>query len=208
MLFIKKRLFCQALYTQKRNEYEEDLKRSIYSIEDIIGQKVKYYRAPGFSLKKENYWVFDVLLKYGVEVDCSVFPTIRSHGGYPSFKYSKPVWVECTNGRIKEFPINLYGFKEKKIVFSGGGYFRLYPYSFLSFMINRSDYIMTYFHPRDFDPDQPVICELGWIRKFKSYYGLSGAFKKLERLLSDYVFIDLATAISEYDWELADVVKV
>ena len=53
---------------------------------------------------------------------------------------------------------------------------------------------MTYFHPRDFDPGQPVIRELPLVRKFKSYYGLKGAYCKLEKLLKEYDFVDLKDA--------------
>ena len=38
---------------------------------------------------------------------------------------------------------------------------------------------MTYFHPRDFDPNQPILEGLSLKRKFKSYYNLSGIFINL-----------------------------
>ena len=75
-------------------------------------------------------------------------------------------------------------------------------------MMNRSPYVMTYFHPRDFDPDQPVIQELSFFRKFKSYVGLSSAFEKLELLISDFEFLDIAGADSQIDWNLAKRIKL
>jgi peptidoglycan-N-acetylglucosamine deacetylase len=59
---------------------------------------------------------------------------------------------------------------------------------------------MTYFHPRDFDVAQPLIKDLGPIRKFKSYYGLSKSFKKLTRLLSDFTFHSLDEATQSVNW--------
>ena len=88
----------------------------------------------------------------------------------------------------------------KKIVFSGGGYFRFFPYSYIKRLTKKSDYVMTYFHPRDFDPDQPVITNLSLARKFKSYYGLGGALRKLERLITDAEFTDLKGAQQQVDW--------
>jgi hypothetical protein len=59
---------------------------------------------------------------------------------------------------------------------------------------------MSYIHPRDLDPGQPIINELSLSRKFKSYVGLSSAEKKLRKWLSDFDFIDLKTADSKIDW--------
>jgi hypothetical protein len=156
----------------------------------------------------KHRWVFEELVSHGIEVDCSIFPAPRAHGGFGSFGSARPVWVESGGVRIKEFPINLFSFAGSQIVFSGGGYFRLLPYSVISFMMRRSDYVMTYFHPRDFDTSQPMIKELGLVRKFKSYYGLNGAFRKLKRLISEFEFSDLKTANARFNWQKADVITL
>ena len=74
--------------------------------------------------------------------------------------------------------------------------------------MKRSKYVMTYFHPRDSDPNQPIIEELSKFRKFKSYYGLSNSFNKLEKLITDFEFIDLNTAIKSIDWENVPKIKI
>lgn len=198
----------QLVYEQSRHEFVEDLRRSIRSIEDVTGSKIISYRAPGFSIGEENTWAFEEIVANGIEVDCSVFPAKRAHGGFASYGLAKPSWIEVEGMRLKEFPINLFSFGGHPIIFSGGGYFRLIPYRGIRWLMHRSDYVMTYFHPRDFDVSQPVIKELGLARKFKSYYGLNGAFSKLERLVSDYEFVDLAIAVASYDWARADVIAI
>ncbi|ARM31347.1 polysaccharide deacetylase family protein [Prosthecochloris sp. HL-130-GSB] len=198
----------QLVYEQQREVFREDLRRSVNEIEDITGTKVTTYRAPGFSLMKEDIWVFEELVAHGIEVDCSVFPASRGHGGFSSFGAARPVWVEAGGVRLKEFPINLFPVAGRQIVFSGGGYFRLIPYWLIAYMMHQSRYVMTYFHPRDFDASQPVIDELSFVRRFKSYYGLRGAFRKLDRLLSDFEFSDLASANTAYDWGRADVIAL
>ncbi len=198
----------QLAYQQRRNEFAEDLRCSISSIENIAGIKVKAYRAPGFSVMMENKWVFEVLAKNGIEIDCSVFPAQRAHGGFPSFGSARPVWIESGGIRIKEFPINLFPLSGKKIIFSGGGYFRLIPYPMIYMMMKRSNYVMTYFPPRDFDYSQPIIPEIRGIRRFKSYYGLKGAFRKFGRLITDFTFINLKEAEEQYDWQSADTIRV
>ena len=67
---------------------------------------------------------------------------------------------------------------------------------------------MTYFHPRDFDPDQPIIKELSLSRKFKSYVGLKSCMKKLEKWINDFDFIDLSNADRLIDWNKVPVVKL
>jgi polysaccharide deacetylase family protein (PEP-CTERM system associated) len=198
----------QLAYTFNKKQFSQDLELSIKSIEDFTGKKVTSYRAPGFSIKEENLWVFDELLKHGIEKDCSVFPAKRSHGGLEKFAYSKPAYIEREIGKIKEFPINIHKAFGKNIIFSGGGYFRLLPYPMLKYFMNKSDYVMSYFHPRDFDPDQPMLDGLNPIRRFKSYQGLSTSLHKLERLIQDFDFISLNEANKMIDWENVKNIKL
>ncbi len=191
----------QLVYEQDRKTFKSDLEKSIKSLEDIIGKKIITYRAPGFSIKEENKWVFEDLIELGIEIDCSIFPAKRSHGGFESYGHAEPSIININGLQLKEFPMNLFEFSNKKIVFSGGGYFRLLPYWMIKHMMKRSDYVMTYFHPRDFDPDQPVIEELSRFRKFKSYYGLGSSFNKLAHLIDDFDFIDIHTANSLVNWD-------
>jgi polysaccharide deacetylase family protein (PEP-CTERM system associated) len=196
----------QLAYEQNRQTFEQDLERSIKSIEDIIGKKVRAYRAPGFSFMEQNKWVFEVLMKNGIEIDASIFPAERSHGGFAQFGHAEPCWIDIDGMRMKEFPINLSSFAGKNLIFSGGGYFRLFPYPLLDFMTKNSDYVMTYFHPRDFDAEQPMVPGLNFVRKFKSYYGLKGCLSKLDKLIKKHDFVDIRTAEASIDWEKAKVV--
>lgn len=190
----------QLIYKQSRREFSNDLERSIKSIEDVIGVKVDSYRAPGFSVLQDNKWIFDELVKQGIEVDCSIFPAKRSHGGFQNYGHAEPSIIVVGDKQIKEFPINLFKIGGLNVIFSGGGYFRLLPYWLIKKMMIRSDYVMTYFHPRDFDLNQPIVEGLSLFRKFKSYYGLGSAFAKLENLIDDFEFIDLKDAVKNVKW--------
>lgn len=198
----------QLAYEQSKDEFKTDLESSIKSIEDTIGKKVSIYRAPGFSIKEENKWVFEELAKHGIEIDCSIFPAVRSHGGFESYGHAEPSMIEINGIKLKEFPINLFKFGNKNLIFSGGGYFRIFPYWIIKYMMKRSDYVMTYFHPRDFDPDQPIIEELSVTRKFKSYVGLNSAFDKLERMIDDFEFVDVNQANQITQWKKVKIVKL
>jgi polysaccharide deacetylase family protein (PEP-CTERM system associated) len=189
-------------------EFAEDLGRSVKCIEDVIQRKVRSFRAPGFSLGRENAWVFDELLARGIDVDCSVFPAVRAHGSFPDFGAAVPSRVRCAAGEVKELPMNTRRLVGRDIVFSGGGYFRLFPYALIHRWTERAPYLMSYFHPRDFDPGQPVLRGLSPIRRFKSYYGLATSEAKLRRLLGAFEFTDLQGAVARIDWSAAPVIDL
>ena len=198
----------QLIYEQSRTEYKEDLDISLKRLGNITGKKIRIYRAPGFSLRKEESWVFELLIEKGIEIDCSIFPAKRAHGGFEEFGYDGPARIQCKSGEIKEFPINLYHIMKKNIIFSGGGYFRLLPYFIINYMMNKSHYVMTYFHPRDFDKEQPILQDLSYIRKFKSYYGLDSSLQKLDKLLKYHHFVDISTAEQQIKWEDTKIVDI
>lgn len=52
----------------------EDTRAAVDALEQCIGQKVKSYRAPAFSIGESNKWVFEVLAECGIERDASIFP--------------------------------------------------------------------------------------------------------------------------------------
>lgn len=197
----------QLAYEFNREEFGKDLEKSIKSLEDITGKKVTTYRAPGFSLREDNLWILDELLELGIEKDCSVFPAKRAHGGLENFGYARPALIEREKGKLKEFPINTHELFGKHLVFSGGGYFRLVPYFLIKYFMNKSEYVMTYLHPRDFDPEQPMIEGLSAFRRFKSYYGLGSSLHKLEKLIQEYKFISLKEADDLTDWNKTKNIK-
>lgn len=198
----------QLVYTQKPQEFKSDVERSIKVLEDLSGKKVKYFRAPGFSITEKNLWAFQILHELGIEIDCSVFPAVRSHGGFSAYKEQKPSIIDYNGIKLKELPINYTTFFKTPIIYSGGGYFRLCPYSLIKKWTRNSEYVMTYFHPRDFDPGQPVLQDLPLSRKFKSYVGLRKAEAKLDKWLKNFDFIDIATADNKIVWEEMPIVRL
>lgn len=190
----------ELIYRQSRAEFEADLRRSLDILQDTTGQRIRAYRAPGFSLTSEVAWAFEVLMECGIEIDCSVFPAQRNHGGFQSFGAAEPVILTKADVELKAFPINLMRILGRSVIFTGGGYFRVLPYSVIVALMHRSRYVMTYFHPRDFDPDQPVLPGLPLKRRFMSYVGLETTHRKLRQLLSDFNFVDLDQAVALTDW--------
>jgi len=192
----------QLVWRQNRKAFKEDVSASVSLLEDITGKPVRYFRAPGFSIRNSEAWAFEVIRECGIEVDCSVFPAHHAHGGIPSYGKAVPSVISHEGVRIKEFPICTKEIGGRHIIFSGGGYFRLFPYWLIrKWAEEKSEYMISYIHP-------PMIDELPWPRRFKSYVGLKGAEGKLRRLLTDFPFTDLAAADRLVDWTGAPVVEL
>ena len=184
-----------------RDGFRQDTEKSKKLIEDLIGESINVFRAPGFSISEDNTWALEILVELGFEYDCSLFPAAHDYGGFASFGKAEPVILNLPNSvQIKEFPINNKRILGKNLVFSGGGFFRLYPYWLIKYWFRRSPYLMTYFHSRDFDPGQPMIESLPIMRKFKSYVGLSTSFVKFQKMLNDFDFVSVDNADKLIDW--------
>lgn len=189
-------------YKMTPDQFREDLVKSKSIIENIISKPVRSFRIPGFSLTESNMWVFEILAESGITIDSSIFPAKREHGGYSKFVIDKPVCIKTRFGTIKEFPVNTVSLFGQNIAFSGGGYFRIFPYNLLKVLVEKSPYIMSYFHPRDFDPNQPVLRNMSIRRRFKSYVGLKSSVNKFKTILKDFEFVDIAEAEKLIKWNV------
>ena len=194
----------QLVWQQSREDFRNDVESSIKLLQDTTGQAVECFRAPGFSIRESEVWAFDILAELGVKYDCSVFPAQHAHGGLPCYPKPAPGIIEHNGVQMKEFPVGFKTIAGKHLIFSGGGYFRLFPYKLIKKWTKESgDYLLSYIHPRDLDAGQPMIKTLPVARKFKSYVGLKGAEQKLRRWLTDFQFVDIATADQMLDWSSA-----
>ncbi len=175
---------------------------------DLYSKKVRSFRAPGFSITESNKWIFEILHELGITIDSSVFAAKRGHGGLSKYSTSKPSIQSYSGAELKEFPINTHSVLRLQLIFSGGGYFRLFSYPFTKHFSKKSDYTMTYFHPSGFDYEQPIILELSSLRKFISYVGFRKCKSKLEQWIHDFESIDLDTAIKQTDWNQAQFLEL
>jgi hypothetical protein len=65
-----------------------------------------------------------------IEIDCSLTPANHLYGKKTT-NLQIPYRIQLPNGIIKEFPITTFKLLGNNIGFTGGGYFRLYPYSLI-----------------------------------------------------------------------------
>lgn len=189
----------ELAYQQDSSTFLQDAVRVRQCLEDLTGQSVRIFRSAGFSVNASTPWFADTLLEAGYEADSSIFPARRNHGGFPGFPSCTPCMLRTSSGDLLEFPISTHSWMFWQHLPMGGGYFRLLPTSVLKRWALCDDYSLTYFHPRDIDSDQPVLESLPLHRRFMSYYGLSGAYSKLDRILEDASFSPLGAVISQLD---------
>ena len=219
---------CHSMHHHFLNKmtYKEvlaDTKEAVDAIEQLIGKKVRSYRAPAFSIGGSNKWVFNILTECGIERDASVFPAARDFGGFSNFPSEMPCIINHEGHIIKEFPICMASFLGSRVAYSGGGYFRFFPLSFISSQMNKSNYAMAYFHIGDLIPESKSVMtrkeyesyfkEIGspvnrYKRFIKANLGKKGAFGKMVSLIGKQAFISLEESDKQVDWSKAKLIKL
>ncbi len=204
-------------------QVKEDTHAAISALEDVCGSKVKSYRAPAFSIGESNKWALEILASEGIERDASIFPAVRDFGGFPNCLIETPSIISYNGIEIKEFPIPLTTVLGRELAYSGGGYFRLFPYSYIRKKIQKSDYAMTYFHIEDLIDTrgsfmskkeyeeyfkEPGTLKNRLSRYIKSNVGTGGAFDKMSRLIRCADFHSLAEMDERISWDKVDKVEL
>jgi polysaccharide deacetylase family protein (PEP-CTERM system associated) len=181
---------------ERRHDFEPDLRRSVQLLEDLAGRPVTCYRAPGATLSLRHGWAFEALLAAGIQVDCSI---LRAPLDGPSMIASPAGWLrELPLGGERPFGV--------RVRCSSAGYFRASPYALVQRELRRRGYVMSYFHPRDFDPGQPAVEGLSLPRHLKARIGLRSAFDRFGRLLDEFDFVSVGEAVERVDWRSVPVV--
>jgi polysaccharide deacetylase family protein (PEP-CTERM system associated) len=174
-------------------EFREDLRRSKDTLEQIIGEPVLGYRAPTFSLVRQTGWAIDVLAEEGIQYDSSIYPVRHDRYGVPGAPRG-PFLARGGSGEILELPPATLRIFNMRLPAGGGGYFRLLPPAVIHRAITQllreclPSVVMLYFHPWEFDPDQPRL-PLPFPSDCRTYVGVRQARRRLESLISRYDFV-------------------
>jgi len=184
--------------------FRDDLRKSVDALQQAAGVAVVGYRAPTFSVTRETAWAVDVLAESGLKYDSSVFPVRHDRYGVPDAPRT-PFWLQGGRGRILELPPATYRRFGQNLPVAGGGYFRLFPLAFLRAGANQLATVrapgVLYFHPWEFDPEQPKLPLVG-LSRFRTYVGIGRSAARLGRLLARYRgcfrrAVDVADALGE-----------
>ena len=192
----------RLIYTQSREQFRQDLRRSKDALEQVTGEPVTTFRAPSFSITKESLWALDVLVEEGFRIDSSVFPMRHYRYGIPGAEPGVHK-ISTSAGDLWEFPPSVVRLARLDIPVSGGGYFRLYPLALtrrLLSMVNRKYRrpFVFYVHPWELDPEQPRLRVSSWLARAKHHLNLAATANRLDTLLKEFRFgpICAATVLS------------
>jgi polysaccharide deacetylase family protein (PEP-CTERM system associated) len=174
--------------SQDAATFAADVTRTRALLEDIGGVEVRGYRAATFSIGTGNTWAFRVLEDAGYAYSSSVNPIRHDLYGAPGAPH---VPYRPDGGVLWEFPMTVLRAFGRNWPCSGGGYFRLLPYSVFRQgfnLVNRERPGVFYFHPWEVDPRQPRIGGCGWKSRFRHYTNLARMSGRLDRLLRDFAW--------------------
>lgn len=171
---------------QTPESFFADINLAKLILEDLSGHQVKGYRAPSFSIGEKNLWAFECLERAGYRYSSSIYPIVHDHYGMPN----APRHAHTIGGLV-EIPCTTLRFLNRNWPASGGGYFRLMPYSLSRWMIERINQVdklpaVFYFHPWEVDIGQPRIPGIGAKTRFRHYVNIHRMEQRLNRLLADF----------------------
>jgi len=177
-----------------RKELTVELELARKSVADACGVQVTAFRAPDFTIERENIWALEVLVETGFKVDSSIFP-MRTHrygiSGYPTV----PHRIQLSSGaNIMEVPVAIWSSGKIRIPVAGGGYFRLIPgiilERFFASMMTRQP-VIVYCHPYEFNAhDLDEYYRMNVSKTFLFTQGLGRSFygKKIDGLFQRLPF--------------------
>ena len=176
------------VWQQSRSDFAEDAGTAKKLLEDTAGIPVVGYRAASWSIDQRTPWAHEVLAEAGYSYSSSVYPIAHDHFGVPDAP-TEPYYI--AESGLLEIPPSVVRLLGKNVPAAGGGYFRLYPLPFSTWLIDRLEsrgaapYVF-YFHPWEMDPGQPRINGISAKTKFRHYLNLEKFDARLSALLGRY----------------------
>jgi len=176
---------------QTPDQFRIDVRRTRAVLQDIGGVDVVGYRAASFSIGADTLWAHRVLADEGYKYSSSVYPVRHDHYGMPDAPRFK--FAPLSDREFVEIPLTTLRILDRNIPCSGGGYFRLVPYSLYQRALQEArrqsnEPAIFYFHPWEIDPKQPRPAGTSLRTRFRHYLNLDRMEGRLERLLSDFAW--------------------
>ena len=170
-------------------EFRDDITRAKSILENLGGVAVRGYRAPSFSINRQNWWAVEELENAGYAYSSSIYPVKHDHYGMPD----APRFPNRPNGEsgILELPPTTLPLFGRNLPAAGGGWFRLLPYELSRWMLRRVNAqdqapCMFYFHPWELDAGQPRQHGISAKTRFRHYVNLQRMPGRMRKLLNDF----------------------
>ena len=199
----------QIISTQTPESFKDDVSRAKHVLEDCIGREVIGYRAPTYSITNKTLWALDILEELNFRYDSSIFPIHHDNYGIPD----APRFPHKIPGRsLAEFPISTMKLGAVNFPISGGGYFRLLPYSFtrsaLRLLEKSSTPFIFYIHPWELNSRTPRVEGISALSRFRTYVGISGTYAKFCKLIKDFEFTTAQGVLCEHGLLDAEALRI
>lgn len=192
--------FHKPIYSQKPEEFRNDLLRAKQTLESVSGQKVLGFRAPYFSITRQSLWALPILVEVGFAYDSSLVAVRAPNYGFAGGKEGF-YRLSLSDGAILiEAPpatVRVFGFK----VPLGGGYFKMFskkPFvEKLKACQRQTRPAVFYFHPHELEklPLQSELKSVPFWIYWKENMGRRKMPEKLEFLLSSFHFTTFRQAL-------------
>ena len=200
------------VYFRRPEEFKADVARSLECLGQIIGTRIRGYRAPYFSINRSIKWALSILADLGLEYDASLFPLHSRYYPFPGWEGAQdgerfPCTLSFGEKRLLELPVTTLRVMGQNLPLSGGSFLRLLPLSLFKCAIRNANRCghpsIFYFHPHDLDDQDPRLnVPNTTIKNRLLQWGLcvgrSRNEGKLRRLLSEFSFT------SVHEWLTTD----
>jgi polysaccharide deacetylase family protein (PEP-CTERM system associated) len=166
-----------------------DLEHSLRIYRDLAGAPPLGFRAPSWSIGPDTLWALKVIASFGFLYDASIFPVRNFLYGIPAAPL-RPFYPRLQGRSLKllEIPVSVWSWGKRRVPYSGGLYFNLWPWAAIRFfarrVLDQGRYNLFYFHPWDLWPRPKRL-----IRQLKARWlqlHIGDPRKKFETLLARY----------------------
>ena len=182
----------EPVTAQTTKQFREDVRKTKRILEELIGEPVLGYRAPGSSLTKETGWTLPILVEEGYRYDSSLCALPDR-----SRRHAVCYQLESTGGPLWEIPINCLRMGGLALPTHGFS-IRLISYRLLRRVMKLAEAshksVVVNLRVWEVDPSQPRMT--GRARAlFQQYYNLAILEHRLRMLVRDFQFGPLREAV-------------
>ena len=182
----------ELLSAQTTKQFQEDIRKSKRILEDLTGEAVWGYRAPGYSLTEETKWALPLLVEEGYRYDSSLY-VVFDRGSRDSVCCR----LDSSRGPLWEIP--LHGLRMAGLSMPTHGFsMRLLSYRLLRKLLKLAEMdhqsIVAHFRAWEVDPSQPRMKGRS-LAVFQQYHNLDKVEDRLRDLLHDFQFRPLREAL-------------
>ena len=195
--------YHQLIYNLSPDEFRNDLHRSVDIIQQLTGSKVYGFRASAASITD---WSIDIILQEGLIYDSSLY-TVSYHDVYGKLtNVDKTKAIEQLKNGLWEVKFSSLKIGRLMIPWSGGGYFRLYPFPIYKMgvrnIIRKYGTYLLYVHPWELDTNPIIDNNLKRIYRIRRYVNIRKTKQRFIKMLIDFKFIPIIQKLGEMNVKL------